>query len=425
MTSQKVNKLERKFGLIGKKFSLMHQKLKNNLHRFSPFFLLFLVMFTNLWVASPAMRIGEAVHSKNDSKLQLASAVELTLLNKYPSDDYVRVLGLALEDDYLFSIIGYNPTIFDVSNASNPTFISEYIYPTGRLTTLTFRNEYLYLGSLYGLEILDVSNHTNISKVGVYNTTISDHVWAITLQDDYAYLAAENNGLVIVNISDPTQPKEVGCYNTSLCAYDVVVAGDYAFIANGNETGNALVILDVSDPLQPIEISHYEDVVYTEMPGFGISVNGSYAYLGTSGYGLFILDISDIYHPVKLSQFYGGTDSMGDWSDETVKDIFVYGKYIFEAAGDNGVYILDVSDPLNPFLVGGDKRPYTFDVCLQGTYLYVGDIFYGLLVFQVTFPSTTGRPVGQIIAMILVPSLGVVIITTIVILYKRKKISSN
>ncbi|MBN1329101.1 MAG: hypothetical protein JXA54_06470 [Candidatus Heimdallarchaeota archaeon] len=419
MTSQINNKSESKFELKEEN-SLLQKKLRNNNHRSYPFFFIFLIVISSLLAASPSMKMGEAIFSRNDSKLQLARSVELTFLGKYPPDTLTRALGFGIEDNYLYTIIGFNPTILDISNASNPTFVSEYIYPDGRLTALTYRDEYLYLGSPYGLEILNVSNPSVISKVVEYNITKPDNVRKIALQDNYAYLAAENSGLVIINISDPTQPKEVSCYKTSLCAYDVVVAGDYAFIANGMASGYALVILDVSDPQQPIEVSHYEDNIYPEMPGFGVSVNGSYAYLGTFGYGLFILNISDIYHPIKLSQFYGGTESMGDWSDETVKDIFIYGKYIFEAAGPNGVYILDVSNPTNPVLIGGRNLHLVFGIYLFEKYLYLLDLFDGLLVFEITFLSTSGRPIGQLIAIIAAPILGVGIITVIVTLYKKK-----
>ena len=423
MSSQKINKSLRKYECRKDKYSLLQQKkLRNNNNNSYPFFLLFLVVFSSFCFSLPFIGTGGATRPMNNNSFHLTNIVETTFLAQYPPEGFTRSIGFALEDNYLYTIISFNPTILNVSDPSNPTLISEYVYPDGRLSALTLRDDYLYLGSTYGLEILDVSNRTNISKVGEYNMTKPDYVWSIALQDDFAYLAAAGNGLVIVNISNPTQPEEVSCYTTSLRPLDVVVADNYAFIANGNATGYALVILDVSDPQHPTEIGHYEDSVYPEMPGFGLSLNGSYAFLGTDGYGLFILDITDIHNPVKVSQYYGGAESIGGLdNDEMVKDIFIYEQYVFEAAGPNGLYILDVSDLINPILVGGYRRHYAFGVYLQGTYLFLQELFDGLYIFHLTFPSTTGRPVGQIIAMILVPSLGVVIITSIVIIYKRKR----
>lgn len=415
----------RKKPLIQKMNYSLQRRLLGKSNCSYPIFLLLLLVFSslNLSIASPLLSTGQASMPMIDQSLHASTYVEPTLLALYPFDGCFRTVGFAMRDNYIYTIIDYNPTVIDVSNASNPIFVAEYVFEDNRLNTLALQDNFLYLGSNYGLEILNISNLACITKAGEYNTTTGGRVKSIVLQDNYAYLAGEDNGLIIVNISDPANPLEVGCYSTNLSANDIAVKGSLIYVANGNETGNALVILDVSDPQNPVEISYYEDEVYGEMPGIGISLNGSYAYLGTFGHGLFILDISDIYHPIKVSHFYGGTESIGgSLNRERVKDIFLHNQYAFEAAGRNGLYILDVSNPSNPTLVGKFQCYYLIGLHLHKTYLFLQELLDGILILNLTYYSANPKTyTGLIITLISIPIVCVVVVLPLFLKYKRKK----
>jgi len=423
VTSQKKNQTTRKFKFKREKCSIQQKVLRGKRNHSYPFFLLFLVVFSSFCFSSPILGNILATFPQDEQNPRISEIVKPTYVAKYPLEGYSGARGLAMRDDYLYTIIGYNPTIIDVSNASKPTLVAEYEFEDGRLNTLALREDYLYLGGTYGLEILDISNLANITKVGVYNTTTADQIWTVALKGDFAYLAAEDNGLVIVNVSDPSQPEEVGSFTSNLRATDIALMGSYAFVTNFNETGNPLVIMDVSNPENPIEIGHFEDEVYEEMPGLGISINGSYAYLGTSGYGFFIINITDIYNPIRVGHFYGGSESIGGFfNNERVKDIFIHKHYAFEAAGPNGLYILDVSNPSNPILVGDYQGHYLFGLHLHETYLYLVDLLDGIFILKITYHSTTplGLPIGTILALIITP-LGFLVLLSVVIPYWKKK----
>ncbi|HUT81231.1 MAG TPA: hypothetical protein VMZ29_08510 [Candidatus Bathyarchaeia archaeon] len=403
-------------------------KINSESKIFSVLFFCCLLWFSNIFLVTCYLPIAnkEGLNVEANQNGTSTPTVEFTPLARYPSNKTTRGLGFAMRDNYIFSIIGYSPTIIDVSNISNPTFVAEYPVETGRMNTLALGDDYLFLGTSSGLEIINISDLANITKVGQCNTT--NPVRKIVLQGNYAYLAAENNGLVIVNITDPTNPFEISSYKTNIDTRDIVQKGSIIFIANSNRTDSALVVIDVSDPMNPVKIGYYENSEYPEMFGLSITVNSSYAYLGTEEHGLFILDITNTSHPHLVSHFYGNTEQpIGEHgNEEIVSGTFVKEQYVFESGGATSLYMLDFSESANPTLIGQYSGAYLlYGVYVHDTYLFLQDVLLGIMILNMTFLDTTGRPPGQIIAMILVPSLGVVIIITIVILYKRKKISSS
>ncbi|HUT81216.1 MAG TPA: hypothetical protein VMZ29_08435 [Candidatus Bathyarchaeia archaeon] len=398
-------------------------KIKKESIVFSVLFFCFLLWFSNIFLGAcylpNTINEGLTTDAKQDSAI---TNVEFTFLAHYPANRTTRGLGFAMRDNYIYSIIGYNPTIIDVSNISNPTFVADYPVENGRMNTLALRDDYLYLGSSSDLEILDISDLSNITKIGQCNTT--NPVEKIVLQGNYAYLAAENNGLVIVNITDPTNPFKIGSYKTNIDTWDIALKESIIFIANSNGTDNVLVIVDVSDPTNPSKIGYYDNLEYPEMAGLSITVNGSYAYLGTEEYGLFILDITNTTQPQLISHFYGNTEQpIGELgNEEIIWGTFVKEQYVFEAAGATSLYVLDFSEPKSPKLNGQYSGAYLlYGVHVHDTYLFLQDVLLGIMILNMTFSSTTGRPLGQLIAIIVAPILGVAIITVVVTLYKKKK----
>jgi len=110
---------------------------------------------------------------------------------------------------------------------------------------------------------------------------------------------------------------------------------------------------------------------------FRVAVSDGYAYIG-SGFRLTVLDVSN---PAMLSVL-GKTSS--SWADE-VLGITVRGNYVYVAAGNEGLRVVDVSDPHNPLEVGFYNTPgYAWDVFVSGSFAYVADGETGLQVIDVT-----------------------------------------
>ena len=64
----------------------------------------------------------------------------------------------------------------------------------------------------------------------------------IYVSDPYAYLACYDGGLVIIDVSDPTNPSPAGSYDTPGQAWNVYVRGSYAYVADGQ---SGLLIIEI------------------------------------------------------------------------------------------------------------------------------------------------------------------------------------
>ena len=105
-------------------------------------------------------------------------------------------------------------------------------------------------------------------------------------------------GLVLVALvrADSLNCRLVGNCGTPGKAWDLVVNGNYAYVA---DLDSGLRVIDVSDPTHPVETSH------CDMPGLavGVHVVGNYAYVADFAAGLRVMDVSDHAHPVETGYF--------------------------------------------------------------------------------------------------------------------------
>ncbi len=151
----------------------------------------------------------------------------------------------------------------------------------------------------------------------------------------------------------------------------VAVQGDYAYVG----VGLRLVVLDVSAPTTPREVGATEPFEwYVE----DVAVSSDTAYVAAGGEGLYIVDISDPAHPAVL----GVHDTTG-----YAEGVAIAGEYAYIADGPMGLLILDISDPTRPLEVGtAYSLSYAFDVAMQGHYAYLAAAGAGLLVVDITNP---------------------------------------
>ena len=113
------------------------------------------------------------------------------------------------------------------------------------------------------------------------------------------------------------------CTRALRAAKDVVVAGNYAYVA---ATGCHLVILDISEPTSPTLTS----MLYKSGMDHGVALDGSIAYLAGSN-GLSVVDVSDPAAP-KQVDFYPTTA----W----LQRVAVSDDYIYATAEFDGLFIL-------------------------------------------------------------------------------------
>ena len=92
-------------------------------------------------------------------------------------------------------------------------------------------------------------------------------------------------GLRVFDISDPSKPVRVASVETS-GARDVVVDGEYAYIADGYQ---GVLIYDISDPVEPQLVA--QDNTYGQT--YGLAKKGERLYVADGEQGLLVIDVED------------------------------------------------------------------------------------------------------------------------------------
>ncbi|MGB2963971.1 MAG: hypothetical protein WBB69_08295, partial [Anaerolineales bacterium] len=164
-------------------------------------------------------------------------------------------------------------------------------------------------------------------------------------------LALIGNGetLQVLDISAPSSLTKIGEVNLKGSAQDITISGNYAYLV----TRSYLKVVDFSNATSPYEsASVYFDGSQLE----SISFSSGYAYVAAGPDGLYIYDVSDPDDPLLLSRYHGG--------EVQINDVVIWGNYAICACSywkfpepdwTYGVEIIDISSPSAPVLKGSCK----------------------------------------------------------------------
>ena len=218
------------------------------------------------------------------------------------------------------------------------------------------------------LTVLDISNPKAPQIIGGHNTGVAAN--GITMQDNYAYVAAGEAGLEIIDISNPANPKHAGSYVAGGYATSVSVKGHYAYVA---DVDLGMQVIDISNPANPIKVGGCKSY------GLNIALKDNVAYLATGSDGLGIVDISNPENPLLIGSFKTGGDVFG--AD-------VAGNYLYLADWLSGLEVVDISNPTSPQHVGlFDTEGRANQVKVVGDYAFVADVDGGLQIINISHPE--------------------------------------
>ncbi len=198
---------------------------------------------------------------------------------------------LALWDNYLFAADATNGLlVLDITDPTAPAFFARY-RPASRPTfvSVAVDGEYVYAGveSLGVLSIIFDPDSDDLKLIPVSHDSLFQirHPRDIRIVDDLLLVAAADDGLRIASVAADGSLSGLGELETGGSALAVDVAGEYAYLADGE---NGLVSIDISDPSLPVEASQLDfsgDVT-------GLALSGDSLFLGNNDRGIVLVDIS-------------------------------------------------------------------------------------------------------------------------------------
>jgi hypothetical protein len=196
---------------------------------------------------------------------------------------------------------------------------------------LDVSDNYAYVAGWKYLYIYDISDMNNIvckSKLSI------KHGRDIKVAGDYAYVAEGDYGLCKIDVTDKGHPRITAEYDTPGYAFDVFLVDNTAYVA---DWADGLNIIDISQEniMTCICTIGLEGITYSAW------VLDNTAYVLNSDDGLAIYNVSNPYSPVFISKYINGRGARRIFIDFPYA--YLTGGYVFE-----GMQILDVGNSAAP-----------------------------------------------------------------------------
>jgi hypothetical protein len=279
--------------------------------------------------------------------------------------------------------------------SSGVELVAEAPLPRGTAADVFVAGGYAYVTAYSdGLFIFDVRDPRAPQKVA--EVTPPNDVWyRAWVKGQTLYISSYAEGLLVYDVSNPALPKRLAALpappETSIEAWGLYEDQDRLYVMSPSPRAEVL-IYDIRQPARPLLLKRYfvEDSLLTEgqLPVEGV-VTGNRLYLGHWRYGLAVADVTDPNAPVTLGRF--------QYEKSTSRSVaagLIQGQTIaFEASEGWGsrVRALNVTDPQHITQVGQfQMRPQSTvsAMTLVGTRLYVAYAQEGLRILDVSNPST-------------------------------------
>ena len=232
--------------------------------------------------------------------------------------------------------------IIDISNKSSPILVNS-IEPSHNSETIWIKDNYVFAGGGWGIEVVNITNPKQPSKLSFFETCTND----IAISTNFAYVVGGNDGFRIVDINDLSNLVIVDSISTPYCAQYVYVEGNYSYV--------------LCDELRTFDCSTKTDIsllgVINTPGGFDsdLVVKENYTYVATNQLlsfegGISVFDTSNLTNIALVNSFPFGETS--------VHSLAIKDNYIFLSCGYEGLFTIDITNPENPIHIGTYTQYY-------------------------------------------------------------------
>jgi len=310
-------------------------------------------------------------------------------LNQYPSIGYNDIWGYVDGQGIEYALLGtrHGTSIVRLDNPSNPQEVAFIPGPPSIWRDIKVHSHYAYViteqtGAGQGLQIIDLSPLPNTATLVNTIDTWFARAHNIFIDNGYAYVIGTGGGggMHILDLTNPTNPTRTVYYLTSETGYihDVYVWNDTVVAC----AENTYDLIGVSDKFNPQLISQSAVIPGIYAHSGWMTEDKRYFY-ATEEFNQVDITVWDLQDRTSWDLVIPSWQTN---SGAMVHNLFIVGNYAHISYYSDGYVVLDISDPLAPFLVGEYS---TSD--MWGCYPYLpsgiticSDINDGLNVFQFT-----------------------------------------
>ncbi|MHA1270169.1 MAG: hypothetical protein ACTSPY_10320 [Candidatus Helarchaeota archaeon] len=230
---------------------------------------------------------------------------------------------------------------FGINNKIDDSFINNNAlignwpinHPLGNYIDIFIENNLAFIAAQQGgLLIFNISNPDNITFIG--NFELFDRILSVDIKNNYAYIGSESVGLIILDISNLSAPINISQFYTNGTSHAVRIFNNTAFICDGSA---GIVLVNISNPYLPSFISTYDTLGVSY--DIDIDINKKIAYVADGPNGMVLLNISNLEN----LEFISKIDT-----NDSAQDIYVENNYTYIADLQMGLTIFDVSIPTSP-----------------------------------------------------------------------------
>lgn len=165
-------------------------------------------------------------------------------------------------NDYLYAVDSHFINVFEISDLENPQDLED-VYAGFDIETIFHSGDHLFLGSMRGMYIYDISNPSMPDFVSEFqHGTACDPV---VVDENYAYVTlrggnncgALESGLFIVDISNILDPKLAVNYPMDE-PYGLGIKDEKLFVCDGS---SGLKVYDKTNIEELVSLNHFKDIV--------------------------------------------------------------------------------------------------------------------------------------------------------------------
>jgi hypothetical protein len=285
------------------------------------------------------------------------SLYPLVEYGRYNTGGGVALRDMAVSDSILYLMGKYSGVIaVNIENLSQPYFRWYFTFGYDNPSAIASTGKYVFYGALgpmwdalYILEHVPDTNFVKRKEIWIEGNAVAIH-----LSDTLLFVGNNAGRLFIFNICDPWNPQTIDSIDLNSCIYEITSRGENLYCSTLDSGIVVINISEIANPIIKTRINQY----------FARKFSNSNDILGVVRYGSFsffniqIVDSITQYveMPVCVNTF----------------DIVLKGNVGFIAAGDNGIWSVDFSNPAHPSpIMNLPISGFTFDIDIAGNLICV------------------------------------------------------